>query len=56
MSVKDKFDQAVQKVKKRKQERRERRLDALENSLIGDIASWIRMIFGNPGSRSLRQF
>lgn len=54
MSVKDKFNQAAQKVKKRRQERRDRRLDALENSLIGDIASWIRMIFGNPGSRSLR--
>ncbi len=54
MSVKDKFNQAAQKVKKRRQERRDRRLDALEDSLIGDIASWIRMIFGNPGSRSLR--
>ena len=54
MSVKDKFNQAVQKVKKRRQERRDRRLDALEDSLIGDIAAMIRMIFGNPGSRSLR--
>ena len=54
MSVKDKFDHAVQKVKKRRQERRDRRLDALEDSLIGDIAAMIRMIFGNPGSRSLR--
>ena len=54
MSVKDKLNQATQKVKKRRQERRDRRLDALEDSLLGDIASWIRMIFGNPGSRSLR--
>ena len=54
MSVKDKLNQATEKIKKRRQERRDRRLDALEDSLIGDIASWIRMIFGNPGSRSLR--
>ena len=55
MSVKDnKFDQAVQNVKKRRQERRDRRLDALEDSLIGDIVAMVRMIFGNPGSRSLR--
>ena len=54
MSVKDKFDQAVQNVKKCRQERRDRRLDALEDSLIGDIVAMVRMIFGNPGSRSLR--
>ena len=54
MSVKDKFDQAVQKVKKRRQERRDRRLAALEDSLIGDVVAMVRAIFGNPPSRDLR--
>ena len=54
MSIKEDFKKATQKVKQRKQERKERRLAKLEDGLLGDVASMIRMIFGNPGSRSLR--
>ncbi len=54
MSVKENFNKANQKVKQRKQERKERRRAKLEDGLLGDVASMIRMIFGNPGSRSLR--